>query len=613
MKTKKLLSILLALMMMLSVVPMYASAAEALSASNVTQWPTITYKNGGDSINFGQTVGDTIIINDDEIVLDAAGNQVAGHFEHQKPTRIPDANDAAKANLTFVPDDTTQYSGFNKLFSKDVTFKVNKVTPVPVDENNAFPVATEVEAGANLSTSILTSPEYTNPYNAEEPKIIAAKWSWRGDTSNKTVNESGYYQAWLNVGSSGYNDTLAWVLVRIKGDTSEVKMGATIEEKPTVAETIVVGDKYSDLTLVGGKVVGMDGEELSGKFSFETDGTLKNTGTYIPTVVFTPDDEKYSSLKTNITLTVNPGKLAFINEVGTETIPEITIPYGLKMNDDIGNYLKSYLNTSASFNFTETQYYNEYIPVGTHDLTVKASCSNANYESEAVLPFKLTVEPVETAVTVKYDINKDNKNTYEIYVVKADVDGARPQGDFAIYVDGQLLKDGAKYSEHITWSPEKSKAYTVKVVYTPTANDPCLVADTEITVDAKLYRNITTVNTSSDGTKQFRCGEKIQVAANIPEFSGWVITDAAGNTVDLGVDLSAKSIELAVPDFDVKLEAKGKTSSGSEGLGNIFDMDFGDLSEGDSEWAIINIIRNLIAKFKSFLQQLIETFQSIGG
>ena len=45
MKTKKLLSILLALMMMLSVVPMYASAAEALKATNVTQWPTVSYKN----------------------------------------------------------------------------------------------------------------------------------------------------------------------------------------------------------------------------------------------------------------------------------------------------------------------------------------------------------------------------------------------------------------------------------------------------------------------------------------------------------------------------------------------------------------------------------------
>ena len=64
---------------------------------------------------------------------------------------------------------------------------------------------------------------------------------------------------------------------------------------------------------------------------------------------------------------------------------------------------------------------------------------------------------------------------------------------------------------------------------------------------------------------------------------------------------------------ELNIEAKGKTSSDSDGLGNIFDMDFGDLSEGDSEWAIINIIRNLIAKFKSFLQQLIETFQSIGG
>ena len=59
MKTKKLLSILLALMMMLSVVPMYASAADpiALSASNVTEWPTA---NG--EIYVGQILGEHITL-----------------------------------------------------------------------------------------------------------------------------------------------------------------------------------------------------------------------------------------------------------------------------------------------------------------------------------------------------------------------------------------------------------------------------------------------------------------------------------------------------------------------------------------------------------------------
>ena len=69
--------------MMLSVVPMYASAAEpeVLTKSNITQYPTISFKNADGKFYAGQMVGDGLIINDDEIVTDASGNQVAGHFE----------------------------------------------------------------------------------------------------------------------------------------------------------------------------------------------------------------------------------------------------------------------------------------------------------------------------------------------------------------------------------------------------------------------------------------------------------------------------------------------------------------------------------------------------
>ncbi len=526
MKSKKLLSLLLALMMMLSVVPMYASAAEPI---------TLTYTNiaivppsvSPDEMAYGDTWSVLTITGGElyYIAEDGTETLVPGHFEHYRADGIPAEGDNRAVPFNFVSEDTTKFASIQRLQSGRVTVK------------------------------------------------------------------------------SGTWPTINVVAGRVR---------PTITEAPIVVDA-VPGMLWGDVTLTGGKAV-YEGEEVEGSFIVykESSNSKVSYGTAKIAVQFIPTDtSKYlSSGIARYDFTVKQ-PIKFVDSNGTETIPEITLPYGLKMSDDIGNYLKSYLNTSASFNFTETQYYNEYVPVGTHDLTVIASCNDSNYESPAVLPFKLTVEPVETAVTVKYDINKDNKNTYELYVVKADVDGARPQGTFALYVDGQLIKDGVKYSEHITWSPEKSKAYAVKVVYTPTANDSCIVADTEITVDAKLYRKVTTLGTSADGTKEFRCGEKIQVTANVPEFSGWVITDTAGNEVNLGVDLTAKSIEFAVPDFDINLEAKGKTSSGTTG-GGIFDMDFGSLTEGDSEWAIINIIRNLIAMFKSFLQQLIETFRGIG-
>ena len=607
MKTKKLLSLLLALMMMLSVVPMYASAAQiALKATHVTEWPTASGE-----MYYGQIIGEHITLSGGKVVYD--GEEVPGHFEHVDPEApAEEASDAYEADIKFVPDDTTTYKGFTKYFSK-TTYVVHKTTPILADSTKPPVVATAVEAGTALSAIAISDGSMINPYDTTESSIKKIAWQWVNPDT--VVTESGYYDAQFKASAIKYVTLTEKIYVEVEGSVHNT----TIAELPSIAEmTYDANRTYADVIFVGGKAIdSITGEEVAGTFAFTNtviNSIIPSVGIHTIDITFTPhNSENYLPAIGNVTVTVNPAKIAFIDSDGTSTIPEITVPYGLKMGDDISGYLKPYLNGTASFNYEETEYYNEYIPVGTHELTVKTICDDPNYERYNTLTFKLTVEPVETAVTVKYDINKDNKNTYEIYVVKADVDGARPQGSFAIYVDGQLLKDGAKYSERITWSPEKSKAYTVKVVYTPTANDPCLVADTEITVDAKLYRNITTVNTSSDGTKQFRCGEKIQVAANVPEFSGWVITDAAGNTVDLGVDLSAKSIELAVPDYDITIEAKGKTSSGSDGLGNIFDMDLGDLTEGDSEWAIINIIRNLIAKFKSFLQQLIETFQSIGG
>ena len=609
MKTKKLLSILLALMMMLSVVPMYASAAEALSTSNVTQWPTLTYNNPDGKMYFGQTLGEAITINDDEIVTDASGNQVAGHFEFIDPALMPDASTSTKAHLQFVPDDANAYSGFQKKRSV-VTYAVEQTTLVLIDENNPPIVEGAVEQGVTLSSVKISGGQVKNPYNATEENAVTATWYW---TSPKTViTESGEYEAKL-LTSSSYADFKVMIQVNVGGSAAET----TITEAPTA--TLTYGATWNDVILEGGKAMVGD-TEVAGTFTLDyTDDTVMNVGTYNLAITFTPNDtENYLPSTGTATVTVNPAPIKFVDENGAEIVPEITVPYGTKFGErtsGAGNSLRQYLSQLDGILYFITFVDSEgnaidsstLIPVGINEYKVKVAPQSNNYEATE-LTCKFTVEATDVKVNIL-------ALTDTIQVRKANNNDPTPAGTFAIYVDGQLLKDGVKHNNPVEWNPTVSKLYTIKAVYTPIENDPINVEDVTITIPRALERKITYSDNILNGNPSYLCGATVTIKAraDAETFEGWVITDANGNAVDLGVDLTATNITFTMPDFDLNIEAKEKaTSSGGLDIDGIFG-DMGDLTEGDSEWAIINIIRNIIAKFKSFLQQLIETFQSIGG
>ena len=609
--TKKLLSILLALMMMLSVVPMYASAATALKASNVVTWPTISYKTADGKMYYGQTQEEALIINDDEVVQDANGNVVDGHFEFSNPTQIPSAG-TRKSTITFIPDDTSKYTGFKKSFSS-VTYVVEAVTPSYVDEKNDPVVASEVEQGALLSTSILSGGAMTNPHNPNEPNLLETKWIWSNKNAPSTtvVNESGYYEA--QFAAAEYETVKTEVYVEVIGTA----VATTITEAPTVAD-MTYGATRNDIVLEGGKAMVGD-TEVAGTFTLDyTDDTVMNVGTYNLAITFTPNDtENYLPSTGTATVTVNPAPIKFLDENGAECVPEITVPYGTKIGDrtsGAGSSLRQYLlqldSILYNINFVDSEGKaidkETLVPVGTNEYKVKITTDNKNYEN-AELTCKFTVEATDVKVNIL-------ALTDTIQVRKANNNDPTPAGTFAIYVDGQLLKDGVKENHPTEWNPTVSKTYEIKAVYTPIENDPINVEDVTATLPLALERKITYGGNIHGGNPSYLCGATVNIkaSANAETFEGWVITDAAGNTVDLGVDLTATNITFTMPDFDLNIEAKEKaTSSGGLDIDGIFG-DMGDLSEGDSEWAIINIIRNIIAKFKSFLQQLIETFQSIG-
>lgn len=596
MKTKKLLSILLALMMMLSVVPLYASAATALKATNVTEWPTATGE-----MYYGQIVGEHITLSGGKVEYN--GTEVPGSFVHYKDDFRPlNASDAYKANLKFVPDDSSAYTGFNKLMSADVTFVVKKTTPVWVDEAD-LPVATSVKSGQTLSESTISGGTMKNPYNESETGVQAAAWTW--SNPDTVLTESGEYEAYYAANSKSYEIVKRNIYVEVEQDVflTEVSVVPTIEEFTYDSDIT-----WADISLLGGvAVVSGTDTQVEGEFAISDTwkARVPSAGSYEITVIFTPcDTEKYTSAEVKVPVTVNKSAIKFVDENGNEIVPEITVPYGTKFND-VSRLLRPYVKGPEYVYFVMGDLSSQLCANGTYTVTATAPSDGAHYE-DTELTFKIVVEPKE--------INPKAYSSTEGYYVYDNSGVYHVEGTFDFYIDGELYKSGVKYLEKVAYVPETSGTHEIKFVYKPVENDNFAI-ENEIT--ATVTVNLTHKLTSSDNVGtfgDFRNGTAIELVANIAaeNFAGWKITDAKGNELTLdGVDNSKTKITITMPDYDIHVEALEKNAT-SGGSGGIFDMDFGDLSEGDSEWAIINIIRNIIAMFKSFLQQLIETFQSIG-
>ncbi|MBQ8503330.1 MAG: hypothetical protein IJ491_03530, partial [Clostridia bacterium] len=268
-KSKKLLSLLLAFMMMLSVVPMYASAADpiALTTSNVTEWPVATPKN--DTVYYGQKVGDALDLIGGKVEYN--GVTVDGHFEFIDPSAIPTSFGSNRANIKFVPDDTSAYTGFEKKRCGNVKFDVTKTTPVYADEANDPVVATKVEAGSKLSSSVLSGGKMINPYNPDEPKVLAQTWYWVDETT--IVNESGYYEASFSVGN--YNQVFAQVYVGVIVDIVE----SEISSIPTISYGTRLSNYESAIFAECKKHLNTGDENIRLYFSEEDSNTMFNVGT----------------------------------------------------------------------------------------------------------------------------------------------------------------------------------------------------------------------------------------------------------------------------------------------------------------------------------------------
>ena len=267
---RKSLAVLLAVIMLATFMPLFASAATvAASKANcvIVEYPQFSYTdpktnltvttdatNTNLTVPYGTTydeinlVGGKITYND---------TVVEGYFDWQSTylTRTPDVGVQTSYRLYFYPTDTTAYSRG--------TWRMSDITGWPTITVNGLdatlieaPTTTEILTGQMLREATLSG----GIVNGVDGNPLTGYWEYVYPASYPT--ESGKYEVQFT--ATGYNALKTTVDVKVTSNGN-----ATIAEAPVIQYYMAVNDWLIDSKLTGGKVVDENGNEITtGKWIF---------------------------------------------------------------------------------------------------------------------------------------------------------------------------------------------------------------------------------------------------------------------------------------------------------------------------------------------------------
>lgn len=602
MKTKKLFILVLAVAMLFAgfASVAYADTTIALTSSNISEWPTVSYIDG-EAMFFGQKISDAVVLTGGTVVYD--GNVVEGHFEFLDPDLIPTLTGTQRADITFIPADETAYSGFEAKRCRNVTWKVSVCTPSFVDEVNDPLVATEVEPGALLSTSILSGGAMMNPYNPDETKIKSGTWNWAPSVNapySTIVNESGYYTASFVVNS--YETVYVQVYVKVASAIPET----SIAEYPVIPELLYDPNvTWADIELTGGKAVvkGTD-TEVAGKFAIKDTRLSVTPNTYFTEIeiVFTPDDpEAGLPYEFRIPVTVNPCPISFGSDKKGISIDDPYIFEVAPFADmgEVRDTLKYYhLNWPGSTG-VQIEDYNGTAEHGRIYEYYVREYSNSNYTGNIAY-----VKLVFATTEITPSIVRAGSNKF-----KVDCAGHSVPGTFTIYHNDVEIatvsrKDGYVFDCEV-YTDEGGTSH-IKAVYTPVENDYYVCNDAETTITVAPMHTITNakgtsshpinIKVNGSGDDSGRTGSTVEMRATLDSFVCWIIKDADGNEVTLdGVDVNSKSITFLMPDCDLLVTYKTQADlDREEAIANCDHLCHSDNEIIRLFWNIINMFFRLL-------------------
>ena len=362
------------------------------------------------------------------------------------------------------------------------------------------------------------------------------------------------------------NDPSIWV--KVAYDFEAVQGSgipeAVIEELPEIASV-----KYKENLKVSDLEFSSDGKaNVPGTFSFAEPDKALGLGTNQVSVTFTPADPTQAEAVTfTIPVTVEKGDIVVkeaptftyvysnrtlrdLGTVGAEIQSGIVEPSTVKW-DFVG---KTGLSSDASDPLAK-----QVLDAGTYQVTARATVSNGSFNT-GFFPVNVVIKADETkAFPLQVDLEGNELH------IKAQTAYYGGKGTVTYSVNDTVVAQNADPKAEVVYAIPESGDYTVKAEYTPAENDNYIYKSATQTVKAVLPRTVT-VNGGS-GSGNYKPGDTVKVEFDQTslkkyyEFKGWKITNAEGETVDVGVsDLTQTSISFTMPDEDVTVEATSSFS-----------------------------------------------------
>lgn len=407
------------------------------------------------------------------------------------------------------------------------------------------------------SGAVLRFATETGAWGQSYPNAaLAAEWI----NPDKIYDEAGSYTEPVKIYVIA--DSTIWAKVEY---TFTVEQGSTIqpaeiETMPVIGSPVkyVEGIKVSDLKMDGGKA------NVEGVFSFTEPDKALFVGTNQVSVTFTPADPTQAEAVTfTIPVTVEKGDIVVqeaptftyvysnrtlrnLGTSGAEIQSGIVEPSTVKW-DFVG---KTGLSGDASDPLAL-----QVLDAGTYTVTARATAGSSF--NTGFFPVNVVIKADETKAFPLQVALEGN----ELHI-KADTTygGYGGKGTVTYTVNDTVVAENADPTVEVVYAIPESGDYTVKAEYTPAENDNYIYKPATQTVKAVLPRTVT-VNGGS-GSGSYKPGDTVRVEfdqASLKkyyEFKGWKITNAEGETVDVGVeDLTQTSISFTMPDEDVTVEA----------------------------------------------------------
>lgn len=215
-KLKKLLSVFLAVIMIMSCVPVVAFAATELTNRNVEiVVPTVTPKE----ITYGQNLGE-VTVSGGEMWYN--GTQIPGYFTVSSTTIVPAVSEAYEVMFKFVPTDSN-YSCRSTFRKANTTFtgtwptiKISAQETVAESVLAEAPVVTLPIDGGELLTKVSLSGGKVVDVDGKDI-TASGKWAWVEQSA--VVTESATYTAKWTATNNDYESVTADVFVTVKTAT----------------------------------------------------------------------------------------------------------------------------------------------------------------------------------------------------------------------------------------------------------------------------------------------------------------------------------------------------------------------------------------------------------